>query len=82
MRSYFFLHASNGEFLIIAGIAVFFFLAATGKIFPKMRLVSFMARKNVSVPTKVKFNTKDGEKVSFRAHKTVKKKVPVSFWAK
>jgi hypothetical protein len=48
----------------------------------KTRRVKFMAKKPVSVPVKVGFKTGDGKKVAFSAHKTVKKKVPVSFRAK
>lgn len=44
--------------------------------------VSFVAEKKVSVPTKVSFRTEDGTKVAFKAHKTVKKPVRVSFDAK
>ena len=48
----------------------------------KTHKVSFKAKKKVSVPVKVGFETKSGNDVSFSAHKTVKKKVPVSFRAK
>jgi hypothetical protein len=48
----------------------------------KTHKVSFKAKKDVSVPVKVGFETKSGSDVSFSAHKTVKKKVPVSFRAK
>ena len=45
----------------------------------KKHLVSFIAEKKVSVPTKVSFQTESGSKVAFKAHKTVKKPVRVSF---
>ena len=48
----------------------------------KTRHVRFKAKKKVSVPVKVGFKTGEGKKVAFKAHKTVKKKVPVSFRAK
>ena len=43
--------------------------------------VSFVAKKKVSVPTKVRFETKSGDPVAFAAHKTVKKPVRVRFVA-
>jgi hypothetical protein len=48
----------------------------------KKHTVSFKAKRKVSVPVKVDFETKSGNEVSFPAHKTVKKKVPVSFRGK
>jgi len=51
-------------------------------IMTKKHTVSFKAKRKVSVPVKVDFETKSGNEVSFPAHKTVKKKVPVSFRAK
>ncbi len=44
--------------------------------------VQFVATKTVTKPTKVKFKTKSGETVSFRALKTVKQKEVVRFRAK
>jgi hypothetical protein len=48
----------------------------------KTRQVRFTAKKKKKVPVKVGFKTAAGRKVAFKAHKTVKKKVPVSFRAK
>jgi hypothetical protein len=48
----------------------------------KKHTVSFKAKKDVSVPVKVGFKTGAGEKVSFPAHKTIKKEVTVRFRAK
>jgi hypothetical protein len=47
----------------------------------KTHKVSFTAKKKVSAPVKVDFQTKTGA-VKFKAHKTVKKPVRVSFRAK
>jgi hypothetical protein len=47
----------------------------------KKHTVSFIAKKKVSVPAKIKFETKAGP-VAFKGHKTVKKAVKVSFKAK
>jgi hypothetical protein len=44
--------------------------------------VQFIATKTVTKPTKVKFKTKSGETVSFKALKTVKQKEVVHFRAK
>ena len=44
--------------------------------------VRFIATKTVAKPTKVKFKTKSGETVSFKALKTVKEKETVRFRAK
>lgn len=44
--------------------------------------VQFTADKTVAKPTRVKFKTKSGETVSFRALKTVKERVHVRFRAK
>ncbi len=44
--------------------------------------VRFIATKTVTKPTKVKFKTKSGETVSFRALRTVKQKEVVRFRAK
>lgn len=64
-------------------------IEATGVIFisrnsdmAKTHKVSFKANKKVSAPVKVDFETKSGKEVKFPAHKTVQKKVPVSFRAK
>jgi len=46
------------------------------------RKVQFVATKTVSKPTRVKFKTKSGQTVSFRAVKTLKERVKVSFGAK
>ena len=48
----------------------------------KKHTVKFEANKKVSVPVKVGFKTGDGKKVSFPAHKTVKREVTVKFRAK
>jgi hypothetical protein len=48
----------------------------------KRHRVSFTATKKVKQPTAVKFTTKSGEKVKFKAEKPVKKRVKVSFLAK
>ena len=47
----------------------------------KKHTVKFVAKKKVSVPVKVDFETKKGE-VAFSAHKTVEKRVPVKFKAR
>jgi hypothetical protein len=47
----------------------------------KSKQVSFTAKKTVSKPTVVSFNTKQG-RVSFTANKRVQKPVKVSFKAK
>jgi len=44
--------------------------------------VQFVATKTVTKPTRVKFKTKSGETVSFRALRTVKEKELVKFRAK
>jgi hypothetical protein len=44
--------------------------------------VSFEATKFEREPVKVRFDRKDGSKVSFRAHKTVRRRKPVSFRAR
>ncbi len=44
--------------------------------------VSFIAKKKVSKPVKVKFYTKAGKTVSFTAKKKVTKPVRVKFYAK
>ena len=44
--------------------------------------ISFVAKKSVTKPVKVKFKTKTGKKVSFKATKLVTKKVKVKFLAK
>lgn len=44
--------------------------------------VSFIAKKKVTKPVKVKFYTKTGKKVSFAAKKKVTKPVEVKFYAK
>ena len=44
--------------------------------------VSFVAKKSVTKPVKVKFKTTSGKKVAFKATKSVTKKVKVSFLAK
>jgi hypothetical protein len=48
----------------------------------KKHTVELRAKKPVSVPVRVKFQTDGGKKASFPAHKTTKKKVTVKFWAK
>lgn len=65
--------------LLAAGSALAAALLGTKS---KTRKVRFTAKKKVSVPVKVGFKTSDGKKVAFKAHKAVKKKVPVSFRAK
>ena len=45
------------------------------------RNVRFVAAKTVAKPTRVKFRTKSGKTVSFRALKTVKVKTAVRFRA-
>jgi len=44
--------------------------------------VSFVARKQVAKPVRVKFYTRGGEKVAFTAKKKVVKPVKVEFYAK
>jgi len=44
--------------------------------------VSFVAKKKVVKPVKVKFYTRSGEKVSFTAKKKIVKPVKVEFYAK
>lgn len=51
-------------------------------IMVKKHTVKFKAKKPVSVPVDINFKTDEGKKVSFPAHKTVKKKVTVKFRAK
>ncbi len=50
--------------------------------FATTRRVSFTATKKVQEPVEVKFRTKDGDKVSFGANKSRKKRVPVTFRAR
>lgn len=45
------------------------------------QIVRFIAEKTVQKPTIVKFQTKDGKAVSFKAVQTVKENVPVRFIA-
>lgn len=49
---------------------------------PKRRQVRFIAEKTVKEPTRVKFETKSGDRVNFVAKKPVREKVEVSFTAK
>lgn len=49
---------------------------------PRKGKVSFIAKKKVIKPAKVKFYTRKGEKVSFTAKKVVKKAVKVEFYAR
>jgi hypothetical protein len=44
--------------------------------------VKFMAEKPVKEPVTVAFRTKDGEPVSFNAHKVVNEEVEVDFMAR
>ncbi len=44
--------------------------------------VKFMAEKAVKEPVTVAFRTKDGEPVSFDAHKKIKEEVEVDFMAR
>jgi hypothetical protein len=46
------------------------------------KLVKFVAVKTTTKPARVKFRTKSGEVVSFKALKTVKQKQVVRFQAK
>lgn len=48
----------------------------------RRRTVSFIAKKKVSKPVRVKFSTKKGETVSFTATKKVTKPVRVRFSVK
>ncbi len=48
----------------------------------KRHHVRFKAEKPVSKPVQVKFQTGEGTKVNFPAHKKVKEKVDVEFMAK
>jgi hypothetical protein len=48
----------------------------------RRKTVSFIAKKKVSKPVRVKFKTKTGKKVSFVATKKVTKPVRVKFSAK
>jgi len=49
---------------------------------PRRRTVSFIAKKKVSKPIRVKFTTKKGKMVSFTAKKKVTKPVRVKFSVK
>ena len=44
--------------------------------------VTFVAKKKVSLPSKVSFTTTTGKKVSFKASKKVSKPVRVTFYKK
>tara|TARA_Y100000310_G_C20149593_1_gene564076 strand:+ start:77 stop:232 length:156 start_codon:yes stop_codon:yes gene_type:complete len=46
------------------------------------RKVSFLAKKKVTKPVKVRFINKQGERVSFSAKKKVTKPVRVTFYTK
>ena len=48
----------------------------------KKHEVKFVAHKKVIEPVKVKFETKEGKRVSFDAHEKVKEPVVVDFMAK
>lgn len=48
----------------------------------KKEKVSFVARKKVTKPVRVKFYTRAGEKVSFTAKKKIAKPVKVEFYAR
>jgi hypothetical protein len=50
--------------------------------FMKRKRIEFDAHKTVKKPTKVAFETKDGEEVQFKAQKPAKVPVHVSFLAK
>ena len=52
------------------------------QIMGRRRRVSFRATKYVKKPVRVKFTNWEGEKVSFKAHKSVPKRVTISFLAK
>jgi hypothetical protein len=49
---------------------------------PKRHHVKFVAEETVSEPVQVKFQRKDGTKVSFPGHKDVKEEVEVDFMAR
>lgn len=49
---------------------------------PRREKVSFIAKRKVIKPVRVKFYTGTGEKVSFKARKEVKKPVKVEFYAR
>ena len=49
---------------------------------PTRKKISFIAKKSLVKPVKVKFYTGSGEKVSFTAKKKVVKPVKVEFYAK
>lgn len=49
---------------------------------PTRKKVSFVARKQVAKPVRVKFYTRSGQKVSFAAKKKAVKPVKVQFYAK
>jgi hypothetical protein len=48
----------------------------------KRKRIEFDARKTVKKPTRVAFETKDGQEVQFKAQKPAKVPVHVSFLAK
>jgi hypothetical protein len=48
----------------------------------KRKRIEFEAHKTVNKPTKVTFETKDGQEVKFKAQKPAKVPVRVSFLAK
>lgn len=48
----------------------------------RRKLVKFKAIRTEKKPVKVKFKTKDGRTVSFKATKVIKKKKPVRFYAR
>jgi hypothetical protein len=49
---------------------------------PKRHHVKFVAEKTVTEPTKVKFETKSGDRVDFVARKPIREEVEVSFMAR
>ena len=49
---------------------------------PKRHHVKFVAEKTVKEPTKVKFETKTGDRVAFVAKKPVREEVEVAFMAR
>ena len=48
----------------------------------RRKLVRFNAVRTEKKPVRVKFRTKDGRTVSFKATKVIKKKKPVRFYAR
>lgn len=49
---------------------------------PTRRKVSFVATKRVTVPRKVSFTTKNGQRVSFTVRRSVVKPVRITFYTR